>query len=74
MTRLLNRLGLFLGRVRAWFKRRPCVTGLLALVASAALVTYGFVFFAPDKIRNLGKKLVGHIEFATQLLPATLPS
>src|SRR5262245_32925107 len=59
--------------MHAFFKRHRCLRALVVLIVVALVTAFGALVFAPDRIRQLAKKVGVGTNIVAQVLPSTLP-
>ncbi|QPF92639.1 di-heme-cytochrome C peroxidase [Bradyrhizobium commune] len=58
----------------SFWRRWPCVSGLVALVLAIVAAALGMAYFVPNQLRNIALEIKGKADLVAQLLPATLPA
>ena len=73
MGSVFRRIRLLAESVCAFFKRHRCLRALVVLIVVAGVAALGALIFAPDRIRQVAKKVGAGADVVAQVLPATLP-
>jgi len=73
MGSVFRRMRLLAERLHLFFKRHRCLRALVVLIVVVVMTLAGALIFAPDRIRQLAKKVGEGTNIVAQVLPATLP-